>query len=55
MPSTARRQLAGIRHRRIKGEPSRILYAVTAHDVHHLPMALPMLEAIDRTAREGFA
>ncbi len=55
VPSTARRQLAGIRHRQIRGAPARVLYAVTAHDVNHLPMALPMLAAIDRTARERSA
>lgn len=52
VPATARLSLAGIRHHRIIGEPTRILYAVTAHDVNHLPLARPMLAAIRQTARE---
>jgi molybdate transport repressor ModE-like protein len=52
VPATARLTLDGIRHYRITGEPTRVLYAVTAHDVNHLPLAEPMLAAIRQTARE---
>ncbi|MCW2758385.1 MAG: LysR family transcriptional regulator [Nocardioidaceae bacterium] len=53
VPATSRRDLAGIRHHRIEGSPARLLYAVTAHDVSHLPLAEPMLAAIRQTARES--
>jgi DNA-binding transcriptional LysR family regulator len=52
VPATARLSLAGIRHHRITGSPTRVLYAVTARDVNHLPLAEPMLAAIRQTARE---
>ena len=52
VPATARLSLAGIRHYRITGEPTRVLYAVTARSVSHLPLAEPMLAAIRKTARE---
>jgi molybdate transport repressor ModE-like protein len=52
VPATARLSLAGIRHYRIIGEPTRSLYAVTARNVNHLPLAEPMLAAIRQTARE---
>lgn len=52
VPATARLSLAGVRHFRITGEPTRILYAVTAHSVKHLPLAEPMLAAIRQRARE---
>jgi molybdate transport repressor ModE-like protein len=52
VPATARLALSGIRHFRITGEPTRVLYAVTAHNVNHLPLAEPMLAAIRQTARE---
>jgi DNA-binding transcriptional LysR family regulator len=52
VPATARLALDGIRHHRITGEPTRVLYAVTAHNVNHLPLAPPMLAAIRQTARE---
>jgi DNA-binding transcriptional LysR family regulator len=53
VPATARQSLSGIRHLRITGDPTRILYAVTAQNVVHLPLAEPMLAAIRQTAREG--
>ena len=52
VPATSRLSLDGIRHYRITGEPTRVLYAVTAHNVNHLPLAEPMLAAIRQTARE---
>ncbi len=52
VPATARLSLAGVRHFRITGEPTRILYAVTAHNVKHLPLAEPMLAAIRQRAQE---
>ncbi|MCW2866788.1 MAG: LysR family transcriptional regulator [Marmoricola sp.] len=52
VPATARLSLAGIRHFRITGEPTRVLYAVTARSVSHLPLAEPMLAAIRRTAQD---
>jgi molybdate transport repressor ModE-like protein len=52
VPGTARLSLSGVRHYRITGEPTRSLYAVTAQNVHHLPLAEPMLAAIRQTARE---
>ncbi|MCW2818519.1 MAG: LysR family transcriptional regulator [Marmoricola sp.] len=52
VPATARLSLAGIRHYRITGEPTRVLYAVTARSVSHLPLAEPMLAAIRRTAQD---
>jgi DNA-binding transcriptional LysR family regulator len=52
VPATARLSLAGVRHYRITGEPTRILYAVTARNVNHLPLAEPMLAAIRQRARE---
>jgi molybdate transport repressor ModE-like protein len=52
VPATARLALSGVRHYRITGDPSRSLYAVTAHNVDHLPLAEPMLAAIRQTARE---
>lgn len=52
VPATARLALSGIRHYRIAGEPTRVLYAVTALNVHHLPLAEPMLAAIRQTASE---
>jgi DNA-binding transcriptional LysR family regulator len=52
VPFTARLSLPGIRHCRIAGEPTRVLYIVTAHNVDHLPLAKPMLAALRRTARE---
>ncbi len=51
-PATARLALSGVRHYRITGEPARGLYAVTAQNVNHLPLAEPMLAAIRQTARE---
>ncbi|MCW2762097.1 MAG: LysR family transcriptional regulator [Marmoricola sp.] len=53
VPATSRLKLSGIRHFRITGDPARILYAVTAHNVNHLPLAEPMLAAIRQTARES--
>jgi molybdate transport repressor ModE-like protein len=55
VPATARRTLSGVRHCRITGDPARVLYAVTAHNVNHLPLAEPMLAAIRQTARESSA
>jgi molybdate transport repressor ModE-like protein len=52
VPATARLSLAGIRHYRITGEPTRILYAVTVQSVNHIPLAEPMLAAIRQTASE---
>jgi DNA-binding transcriptional LysR family regulator len=52
VPATARRTLEGTRYCRIQGSPARALYAVTAPNVEHLPLAEPMLAAITRTARE---
>jgi molybdate transport repressor ModE-like protein len=52
VPATARLALSGVRHYRITGEPTRLLYAVTAQSVKHLPLAEPMLAAIRQTARE---
>lgn len=52
VPATARLALSGVHHHRITGEPTRVLYAVTAQNVDHLPLAGPMLDAIRRTARE---
>jgi DNA-binding transcriptional LysR family regulator len=52
VPATARLALSGVRHYRITGEPTRLLYAVTAQNVKHLPLAEPMLAAIRQTARE---
>lgn len=53
VPATARLTLSGARHLRITGDPTRILYAVTAQNVNHLPLAEPMLAAIRQTARES--
>lgn len=53
VPATARLSLSGTRHLRISGHPTRTLYAVTAQNVNHLPLAEPMLTAIRQTACEG--
>lgn len=53
VPATARRTLDGIRYCRIQGSPARVLYAVTATSIEHLPLAEPMLAAIEQTARES--
>ena len=53
VPATARLALSGIRHFRITGDPTRVLYAVTAQNVNHLPLAEPMLAAIRQRARES--
>jgi len=53
VPATARRALEGTRYCRIQGSPARVLYAVTARSIDHLPLATPMLAAIERRARES--
>lgn len=52
VPATARLALPGVRHHHITGVPTRSLYAVTARNVNHLPLAKPMLAAIRQRARE---